>query len=213
MYDTLLIGFAALLNLVLTFLGLYVAVRPVEQEKRKKRTLAVSFTICVLALIVGVYIAGRGTEAQTKLQGAVDQILGKVTSVQAPVSSLPPGNSAPPASVPKTGSSKPSLPTGFLQFAKIQYVSGDEFFTVGKPLQLNVYYINKGQAPVRDAYMTAALSLASRATNPPQRKMDSAVLESFEPQARARAQTEKFPYRSPNNWLKESCGEIWCCML
>jgi hypothetical protein len=193
MFDTILIGVAALLNLALAYAGLYVAVRPLEGEKRKRRVLNVCMAGSAIALIVAVYVAAIGTEAQTKLQGTVEhvetgvgKVLGIVSSVQVAVTSLPPGNSAPAATKPKPQLAKPSLQNGFLQFAKIQYVTGDEFFTIGKPLQLNVYYINKGQAPVQNAYVTAALALAARDGNS-QQAMDAAVLKSFEPLARAQS--------------------------
>jgi hypothetical protein len=191
MYDTILIGVAALLNLILAYVGLYVAVRPVEQEKRKRPILIGCFAVSALALIVAVYLAARGIEAQTKLQGTVEhvdtgvgKVLGIVSSVQETVVALPPGNSAPPATKPKPQTAKPPLQNGFLQFKQFQYVTGDEFFTVGKPLRLNIYYINKGTAPVQNAYITGALALATRDGNS-QQAMDTAVLKSLEPLARA----------------------------
>jgi hypothetical protein len=190
MYDTILIGVAAFLNLALTFMGLYVAVRPVPEgeEKRKRRILFGCFGACALALFVAVYVAARATEAQTTLQNTVEKVLGTLSTVQTEVNSLPAGNSAPPATEPRPQPARPPLPNGFLQFKQVQYVTGDEFFTLGKPLQLNVYYINKGQAPVSDAFVSAALALAVRG-NHPQQAIDAEVLNGFEP--KARAQTDK----------------------
>jgi hypothetical protein len=190
MYDTILIGVAALLNLILAYVGLYVAVRPVEQEKRKRPILIGCFAVSALALFVAVYLAARATESQTKLQGTVEhvdtgvgKILGIVSFGQETGMTLPPGNSA-PAAKPKPHPPKPPLQNGFLQFKQFQYVTGDEFFTIGKPLQLNAYYINKGTAPVQNAYVTAALGLATRNGNS-QQAMDAAILKSLEPVARA----------------------------
>jgi hypothetical protein len=59
-------------------------------------------------------------------------------------------------------------------------VTGDEFFTVAKPLQMNVYYINKGQAPVQNAYTAAALLLRSRQPAVSQADMDAEVIKAFE---------------------------------
>jgi len=128
-----------------------------------------------------VWVAKRGSAAQTTLQTTAEQILGKVTSVQTSVDSLPTTSSSPPATQQVPHNPKPVLPNGFLQFAKIQYVTGNQFFTVGRPLQLNVYYINKGQAPVHNAYTTAALSLALRG-NRTQKSLDAEVLKNMEAQ-------------------------------
>lgn len=176
MSDIILIGIAAFLNLALTFAGLYVAVRPVEQETKKKRILLVCFVTCGFALGLAAYLAARGTKAQTHLQTTVDQISGKVSLVQESVDSLPVGSSARPAA--RNNVTLQTLPNGFLQFAKIQYVIGDELFTIGKPLQLNVYYINKGQAPVHNARITAAMALSARGGHT-QKALDEEVLRTI----------------------------------
>jgi len=189
MSDTVLIGIAALLNLVLTFLGLFVAIRPVEQEKSKKRILFCCFAACVLALGLAVWVAKRGAAAQTTLQSTAEHILGAVTSVQTSVDSIPAGSSAPAATQATPHYTKPTLPNGFLQFKKIQYVTGDELFTVGKPLQLNVYYINKGPVPVQNADITASLVLAGRNSRA-QKAIDADALRSFQSALRSSSNQE-----------------------
>lgn len=186
-YDILLIGIAAFLNLGLTYAGLRVAVRPIEDEKKKGRLLAACFLVCVSALVIAVLIAVRGTVAQTSLQNTVERtgtgvekVLGILASVQETVTSKPQGKSG------SAASKRPVLPSigGFLQFAQFQYVTGDEFFTVGKPLQLNIYYVNKGKTPVHNGFVTAGLAVAARGNNS-QQAIDAAVLHTLEPQARA----------------------------
>jgi hypothetical protein len=194
-WDTILIGIGALLNLVLAYLGLYVAVRPVEDERRKRQVLKWCFGASALALIFAVYVAARAGRAQEELRGSVGKVDVNVLKVLGVVSSLttvqqaapvsPAATSAPPAQAKRLpGEEFAVLPNGFLQFFKIQYVTGDGLFTVGKPLQLNVYYANKGQAPVEDALITASLLLLPRG-NSSQATMDAAVIDYFEPQAKA----------------------------
>jgi hypothetical protein len=186
-YDTILIGIAAFLNLGLTYAGLRVAVRPIEDEKAKSQSLTAFFLLCVAALGTAVWIAVRATVAQTTLQTSVDTthadvktLLGIVTSGPTTVTSQRPATTGPAASKPHV---TPTV-SGFLQFAQFQYVTEHEFFTVGKPLQLNVYYVNRGKVPANNAFVTAGLSMASRGSNT-QRAMDKAVLDALEPQARA----------------------------
>ena len=80
-------------------------------------------------------------------------------------------------------------PIGFLQFAKIQYVLGHEFFTLNQLLQANVYYINKGQAPVHSAYSAASMAFVSRQVGVSQSSMDATVLDGFE--RKMREETDK----------------------
>jgi hypothetical protein len=73
---------------------------------------------------------------------------------------------------------------GFLQFEQMQYVTGDELFAIGKPLQLNAYYINKGLAPAENGMVTGALSLQGRGKRP-QREIDAYVLGVIGPKLRS----------------------------
>lgn len=198
MWDTIVIGLSAFLYLFLSYVGLYVAVRPPEDETKRRRTLTWCFGLSALALILAVITAARAGRAQERLQGSVQHVDTNVSKilgvVSAPastqqISAAPPaGPSAPPARSKKPPTFAFTPPNAFLQFFKVQYVTGDEFFTIGRPLQLNIYYANKGQAPVDNALSTAALSLIPRG-NYSQSDMDAFVVREFEPQAKA--QTDK----------------------
>jgi hypothetical protein len=73
MRDVLLIGIAALLNLVLAYVAFYVAL-PADDKNKRRRLLLVFFAASGLALVIAVVIAYRGTEAQTNLNQKVEHV-------------------------------------------------------------------------------------------------------------------------------------------
>jgi len=74
---------------------------------------------------------------------------------------------------------------GFLQLGKPQYVAGDEFFTLGKPLQLNISYDNKGPVPVKDGSISAVLSLGAKQHGVSDAERDASVASALEPKLKA----------------------------
>lgn len=59
MYDTILISVAVLLSLALTYVGLYLAVRPFRHEYRKRIVILLCFACSAVALMAAMYIHSK----------------------------------------------------------------------------------------------------------------------------------------------------------
>ena len=59
MYDTILIWVSVLLSFALTYVGLYLAVRPLRHERRKLVLIVLCFVCSAVALVAAMYIGSR----------------------------------------------------------------------------------------------------------------------------------------------------------
>jgi NO-binding membrane sensor protein with MHYT domain len=59
MYDTILTWIPVLLSLALSYVGLYLAVRPLGHEHRKRVPIVLCFVGSVVALMAAMYIGSK----------------------------------------------------------------------------------------------------------------------------------------------------------
>jgi hypothetical protein len=59
MYDTILISVAVILSLSLTYVGLYLALRPLRHEYRKPIVILLCFACSAVALMAAMYIRSK----------------------------------------------------------------------------------------------------------------------------------------------------------
>lgn len=59
MYDTMWIWVPVLLSFALTFVGLYLVVRPSGQEHRKRVVIVLCFVCSAVALLTAMYIGSK----------------------------------------------------------------------------------------------------------------------------------------------------------
>jgi predicted Na+-dependent transporter len=59
MRETILMWVAVLLSFVLTYVGLYLGVRPLGHEHRKRVVIALCFVCSAVALIAAMYIGSK----------------------------------------------------------------------------------------------------------------------------------------------------------
>lgn len=59
MYDTILMWILVLLSLALTYVGLYLAVRPLGHEHRKRVAIVLCFVGSVVALMAAMYSGSK----------------------------------------------------------------------------------------------------------------------------------------------------------
>jgi predicted Na+-dependent transporter len=59
MYDIILISLAVLVSLALTYVGLYLAVRPLRHEHRKRIVILFCFVCSAVALMAAMYIGSK----------------------------------------------------------------------------------------------------------------------------------------------------------
>ena len=59
MYDTILIWVPVLLSFALTYVGLYLMVRPSGHEHRKRAVMVLCFVCSAIALLTAIYIGSK----------------------------------------------------------------------------------------------------------------------------------------------------------
>lgn len=59
MYDTIWIWVSVLLSFALTYVGLYLAVRPLGHEHRKRAVIVLCFVCSAVALLAAMYIGSK----------------------------------------------------------------------------------------------------------------------------------------------------------
>jgi hypothetical protein len=145
------------------------------------RFAGVLAVVLSFSLFLYIVLAVKGNAPWSHVQAPLAELFGSYEMI-GPPKPIPP--IPPRQETPHVAHSEPnhvfSGPNGFLQLAKIQYVTGHEFFTVGLPLQVNVYYQNKGRAPIENGYVSASLFFVTRHASVSQPEMDATVLRKFQ---------------------------------
>jgi hypothetical protein len=172
MLDIILSACGAVVNLALVYLGLHVALKPPEKQNSARTLLLISIGGSALALAISLILVVRSArdrqkseESERAISKTIASVDGNVQKVLVFVSPRPEKQHV--SHGPNVGqlSSSPIISpsqNGFIQFLKVSYTPRQVFFAVGAPLEINIFYVNNGTAPLSKVFVTGNILLMPR---------------------------------------------------